>query len=89
MKTITMKSGLELEIRDNLMNDMELLDDLSDLNEGDGYAISRVLSKILAPDQKKKLYDHHRNDDGKVPVDAIVDSMKEIFELLGDKGKNS
>lgn len=88
MKTITMKSGLELEIRDNLMNDMELLDDLAELDEGNSYAVSRIVNRILGKNEKKKLYDDLR-EDGVTPVNKVVEAMTEIFQLLGDKGKNS
>ena len=87
MKRIHLDNGLTLEVKENALNDMELLDDLVELDEGNGYAISRVVGRILAPAEKKKLYDHLRRD-GVTPIDAVVDSMKEIFDKLGDAGKN-
>lgn len=87
MKKIRLENGLNIEIQDNVTNNMELLDDLVDLDEGNGYAISRIVGRILSKDEKKKLYDHLRVD-GAVPVDKVVDAMKEIFDKLGEKGKN-
>ena len=87
MKKIKLDSGLELNVQDSVKNNMELLDDLVELDEGNGYAISRIVGRILDRQEKKKLYDHLRVD-GVTPVDRVVDSMKEIFDKLGDEGKN-
>ena len=87
MKKVKLDSGLTLEIKENVMDNMELLDDLVDLDEGNGYAISRVVSKILDKAEKKKLYDSLRVD-GVTPISKVVEAMKEIFEKLGEKGKN-
>ena len=87
MKDIRLDNGLNLKIQDSALNNMELLDDLVDLDEGNGFAISRVLNRILDKDEKKKLYDHLRVD-GVTPVDKVVECMKEIFDKLGDTGKN-
>jgi hypothetical protein len=67
---------------------MELLDDLVELDDGNGYAISRVVGRILDKDEKKKLYDHLRVD-GVTAVSKVVEAMKEIFDKLGDNAKNS
>lgn len=87
MKNVKLESGLTLQIRDNAMDNMEMLDDLVELDEGNGYAISRVLNRLLDPEEKKKLYDHLRKD-GVTPISEVTKAMKEIFDKLGDQGKN-
>ena len=87
MKKIKLESGLALNVRDDVMDNMELLDDLVALDEGNGYAISRVLNRMLEPEEKKKLYEHLR-EDGVTKVSKVVNAMKEIFDSLGDNGKN-
>ena len=87
MKKIRLENGLNLEIQDNALDNMELLDDLVELDEGNGYAISRVVGRILDKEQKQKLYDHLRVD-GVVQISKVVDCMKEIFDTLGNAGKN-
>lgn len=87
MKKIKLESGLALNVRDDVMDNMELLDDLVALDEGNGYAISRVLNRMLEPEEKKKLYEHLR-EDGVTKVSRVVNAMKEIFDRLGDNGKN-
>ena len=87
MKKIRLENGLNLEIQDNALDNMELLDDLVELDEGNGYAISRVVGRILDKEQKQKLYDHLRVD-GVVQISKVVDCMKEIFDKLGNAGQN-
>lgn len=87
MKNIRLDNGLNLTIQDNALNNMELLDDLVDLDAGNGYAISRVVSRLLGKEEKKKLYEHLRAD-GVVQISKVVDCMKEIFDKLGAEGKN-
>ena len=87
MKKVKLDSGLTLSVKDDVMDNMELLDDLVELDEGNGFAISRVLNRVLEPDEKKKLYDHLR-ENGVTKVSKVVDAMKDIFDKLGDNGKN-
>lgn len=87
MKNVRLDNGLNIEVKDEVLDNMELLDDLVELDEGSGYAISRVVSKLLDKEQKKKLYNHLR-EDGVVKISKVVDAMKEIFDKLGDAGKN-
>lgn len=87
MKDIRLASGLNIKVKDGVMDNMELLDDLVELDEGNGYAISRVLKRILEPEEKAKLYEHLRVD-GVTPITAVTAAMKEIFDKLGDQGKN-
>lgn len=53
MKKIHLDNGLQLSVREDVMDNMELLDALVELNEGNGYAISRVINMILEKDEKK------------------------------------
>lgn len=87
MKNVKLSNGLNLNIDEKMMDNMELLDDLVDLDNGNGYAISRVLNRMMDAGEKKKLYDHLRVD-GVTSITAVADAMKEIFEKLGEQGKN-
>ena len=87
MKTVRLESGINLEILDSAKNNMELLDNLAELDSGDLTTVSRIMNQLLSKGEKKKLYDHLRVD-GVVPIDKTVDAMKEIFEKMGDDGKN-
>ena len=87
MKTIELKNGLKLEMNENTMDNMELVDTLAEA-EDDPLAVSRMTKLVLGTEGRKKLYDSLRTEDGRVPVAAVSDAIKEIFEAFGEKGKN-
>lgn len=82
------KSGFHYEVDPNTMNDMELVDVLADDTKDDAFRMSHVVKKLLPGNQRKALYDHVRQN-GRVPVDAVVAEVEEIFAALGNTGKNS
>ena len=80
MRQVTTKSGFCLELEEERLNNMELLDALADLDCGNGAALSTVLRLLLTAEQKKALYDHLRTPGGTVPIEAVAEILKEIFE---------
>ncbi len=89
MKQITLKNGFVVEVSENAADNMELVDALSEMkDDDDALAISKVTKLLLGKKQRKELYDALRTEDGRVPVKEISDAIKEIFEALGDQGKN-
>lgn len=88
MITGVTKSGFHFRVDENAMNDMELVDILADNTMDDCFRMSHVLRKLLPGEQRKALYDHVRVD-GRVPVDAVVSAVEDIFTAMGQAGKNS
>lgn len=84
---VKLNGGLTLEVKDNVLDNMELLDDLVDFDNGNGYAISRILARILEPEEKKKLYENLRKD-GVTSISDVTQALKELFDKLGPAGKN-
>lgn len=76
----TTGSGFDFEIDEDALDDMELLEDLCALDRGELDALPAVLGRIIGTDQKKALYDHVRNEKGRVPTTAVVNEIKNIFE---------
>ncbi len=83
----TTKSGFEFEIDSNVLDNMELVDALAEASE-DATQISKAIRMILGDEQKKKLYEHVRNEDGVVSVTAISDELLDMFDIIGDEAKN-
>ncbi len=73
-------SGFEFEMDDQALNDMELIEDLMQVDKGDVTALPGVLKTLLGEEQKKKLYDHVRNEKGRVPMDLLAKEVTEIFK---------
>jgi hypothetical protein len=92
MKNIVLNDGFTVTIDENVADDMELLDDMIDADEGDPIAIARLCTKILGKEEKKRLYDHLRDEHRRVPVTKVVPVIVEIITGIGKKeedGKNS
>ncbi len=80
-------SGFEFEIPDSRCNNMELLDALSAMDQGDSAQLSAVLNLLFTKEQKKALYEHLRTPEGNVPVDKVGQELKEMFGSNA-QGKN-
>lgn len=89
MKKVITESGFECEIDESVLDDMELVDDLAAMDDGNVISMSRIFSRIF-PDKnvKKKAYDTIRVD-GKVKVEDAGKLLTEIFRAMGNDGKNS
>lgn len=86
MKEIKTKSGLDLKIDENILDDMELFDAVAELQDGNGMLLPKIVGKVFG-EQKKTVYDHCRTEDGRVPVQAVSEIVSEVFDALN--GKNS
>ena len=58
----TLKNGFEFDIPDNRLDNMELVDALSEIEDNNPLAITKVANLMLGKDQKKKLYDYLRTE---------------------------
>lgn len=82
-------SGFAFEVDPAALSDMELVDALADLNDGNALALSKVCTILFGKEQKKALYDHFRTQDGRVPAKDVEQAATEVFKALGTYGKNS
>lgn len=87
--TGTTQSGFHYTLDQKSLDNMELLDALSDATGDNPLAVSNVCKLMLGNEQRKALYDHVRADDGRVPVDAVSAELIEMFGAFGTAGKNS
>lgn len=88
MITAKTESGFSIELEESTLDNMEVLDALSDLDEGNPLAMSRLVVQLLGKDGKKRLYDHLRTEDGRVPASAVGSAIMELFQSI-NAGKNS
>lgn len=86
MKNGTTKSGFKYTLTDRRLNNFELLDVFSEVDENP-LLIPKVLTLLLGDKQKRELYEHLRDSEGTVPSELIT---KELKEMLGiEEVKNS
>lgn len=88
MITAKLNSGFSIELDEEVLNNVELLDALSDVQHEDILSVGRVARLFLGKDGAKKLYDHCRTPDGRVPVDEVSKAISELMNSF-TAGKNS
>lgn len=74
------KSGFAYHLAEGFEDDIELLELLTAMDDGDTTVVPKVLTRLLGEDQKRKLYDHCRTDTGRVPITAVAEELAEIFK---------
>lgn len=84
------KNGFKFKIDPDEVNDIEFLERLGEAGE-DVSKMPRIMKEILGEDQRKRMYDHIRNEKGKVPIDAAMDIFTEILTIANEarETKNS
>lgn len=80
------ETGFSYEVSDESLNDYELVEILAEVDTNP-LLLPKLVDKLLGKEQKKKLLDHLRTEDGKVPIDAISAEIMDIFQ--NGKIKNS
>lgn len=78
------KTGFKFTCDSRLMQNVEFLEEFAAVQSGDGLEVFNLIKRILGEDQKKALYEHIRDEEGIVPVDAMKDELADIFEALAE-----
>ena len=86
VKHVKTKTGFEIDVDEDCLDDAEVFDALADMQAGNAIAIPVVIDKICGG-AKKALYDHCRLENGRVPLQKVSDEIGEIIEAIN--GKNS
>ena len=74
------KSGFKFAISDDALDDMELLDALSDMDEGKATSYKYAISALLGEEQRKALYEHVRDKKtGRVSAKKVFTAFAEIL----------
>ena len=87
MTKVTTASGFAAEIDEAALDDMELLDMLMETSKDNVRHLPAILGKLLGEEGKRRLYDHVRTPEGRVPYAAIDRELAEIFSAVNG-GKN-
>lgn len=81
---VTTQSGFKISMNPDVADNMELLDALAQANE-DGISIVKVANMLLGENEKRRLYDHLRTNDGRVPMKPFMAEIEEILNSIGAK----
>lgn len=82
------KSGFAYEVPVSVFENMELIDALADAGGDNPLAISTVCQLVFGKEQRKRLYDHLRLEDGTVPFGEVSAAIADVFAAKGSAGKN-
>lgn len=81
------ESGFEFEVNEEILDDYELLELLCQIDDGDTQCTIKMVDRLLGSEQKEKLKDHVRDENGKVSARKLLAEVGEIFNLIKE-GKN-
>ena len=84
MKHVVTSTGFEIDVDEQCIDDMELFDAVAESQKGNVIAVTTVIGKIFG-ERKQALYDHVRDESGRVPTQAVVSELTEVFEAIGEK----
>ena len=88
MLTGTTSSGFNWEIEADALDDMELLDALTAIDAGEKDKVSVACLRLLGKTPRTALYNHLRDENGRVRISAVANELGEIMLGLSD-GKKS
>ena len=81
-------NGFKYEVDENVLDDMRLVDAIAEAEGENPLKVSKVMTMVLGDEQKERLYKSLENETGRVPVKVAMDALMEIFNRLGEEGKN-
>lgn len=82
------KSGFSYEIDEEILDDYEFLEILLKIDEGEVSYSIKMVDMLLGEEQKKRLKEHVRTENGRVPATKLISEALEIFSSIKE-GKNS
>lgn len=88
MKQIRLDGDFEVTIAENALDNMELIDALVELDGGNPLAVSSTCALLFGKEQRQRLYNHLRAEDGRVPVAAVMKALTDTLTGFGQTGKN-
>ncbi len=80
-------SGFEIDLDVAVMDDMEVFEKIVAIDKGNVMELPALLDLIFTRDQKAALYQHCRNDAGRVPISAVAQEFGKIMTGLRDAEK--
>ena len=76
------KSGFEFTISERALDNYELLEKVAEAQENP-LIVPKILGMLLG-DDKKRLIEHVREEDGVVPAEKMMEELADIFDATPD-----
>ena len=84
-RAIETGSGFKCKLDDAVLDDMRLMELISQLDENQ-LLYPKFVTFLLGEDTKEKLYKHIETKDGRVPIAALDNELQQIMEQMGGGG---
>lgn len=84
---VVLEDGFALDIDDKKLDDYELMEALTDIDKGKAARITDAVD-ILLGEEKKRLFEHIREEKGYVSMEVVQNALLEVITGLKN-GKNS
>lgn len=91
IQQVKTSSGFQCEIDTEVLDDMEILELLLESEEHPEHSLiyfNKIAKKMMGEETKNRLYDHLRDESGRVKASKFAKEFNEIFKELKD-GKKS
>lgn len=82
------KSGFAFEVERAALEDMEVVELLAEHSENDPMLYQKLTGKLFGQEQKQRLYDHLKDEKGRIPFVEVVEAVNDVFVTFGSAGKN-
>lgn len=80
-------SGFEVDIDKDRFDDMAFVELIAEAKE-DALSYLKIADFMLTPEDKARLYDHIRTEDGRVPASRFSRELNDIMAGLNGAAKN-
>ena len=77
--------GLKLEVDNGALDDIEVLDMLDEINEGNPFKVKKLLVALIGKEAWNDVAEHLRGEDGRVSASATAEFMVSVMEAIGAK----
>ena len=80
-------TGFQFKIEDDAADDYELVEVLTEIDNGEWQKVTEMTTRLLGPEQRDALKEHVRGENGRVSFKEICNEVGEIF-VAANKTKN-
>lgn len=72
-------TGFKFEISEGTLDNYELVEAIAEI-DADPFSVTKVVNLLFGKEQKERLKEHVRNDEGVVTTTALLKEIEEVFK---------
>lgn len=81
------RTGFAFTADPEAISDAEFLELLYEVQHDDQLGVFKLIEKLLGKEEKKALYDHVRDEKGRVPTAKLTEEFSDIMVALQEDGR--